>query len=199
VSFSGCAKTNLDYNKLRNNKRNIVKTLDSLKPYTLEINKEFIVHLGEEHKEIIMIEKQKVFASKLLFSRMDTPFSLDIKSFSTAGFFAPRIYFLNNENKIIKQVGAKDLLFDRGFFKGTIFINTEYSKIYSIVVMQDIKESQREHKINYVTTTPVIIPIGPYVMTYTTSSGDQNKTIQNAYGGSIKLILKRYSPRVVVK
>jgi len=94
----------------------------------------------------------------------------------------------------LRTTQAKDLQFDRGFFKGTVFVNDDYRKIHSIIVTQDLKELTSKYKINYVSSVPIIVPVGPYVMTYMSSTGDQNKTIQNAYGGNVKLKFKVYSP-----
>lgn len=192
--FTGCAKTNAEYNSLRNDKQNVVKTFSTLSEKNIEDGKEITIELGVEDKEIIVLEKQRVFASKFNLPKISRPFSVDIVSSSSAGFFAPKILFLNKKDKILRTTQAKDLQFDRGFFKGTVFVNNGYRKIHSIIVTQDLKELTSKHKINYVSSVPIIVPVGPYVMTYMYSTGDQNKTIQNAYGGNIKLKFKVYSP-----
>lgn len=195
--FVGCAKTNADYTALRDNKLNTVKTFSTLTEKKLENEKELTIELGDTDKEIVTIDNQRVFASKLDISKRNKPFSVDIVSGSTAGFFAPKIFFLSGTNKIIKITTARDLRFDRGFFKGTVFINKDYEKIASLVVTQDLNELHKNHKVSYITSVPIIIPVGPYLMTYISSSGDQNKTIKNAYGGNIKLKLQVYNPRKV--
>ena len=195
--FVGCAKTNADYNALRNNKHNTVKIFSTLTEKKLENEKELTIELGDTDKEIVTIDNQRVFASKLDISKTNKPFSVDIISASTAGFFAPKIFFLSDTNKIIKTTTARDLRFDRGFFKGTVFINKDYEKIASLVVTQDLNELHKKHKVSYVTSTPVVIPVGLHMMTYISSSGDQNKTIKNAYGGNIKLKLQVYNPKKV--
>jgi len=195
--FQGCAKTNAEYNLLRNNKQNSVKTFSTLSVKKLENQKELTIELGDTDKEVIVLDKQRVFASKLHISKMSKPFSLDITSSSTAGFFTPKVFFLNEKNKAVRTTTAKDLLFDRGLFKGTVFINKDYRKIVSLIVTQDIGELYKNHKVSYVTSTPVMIPVGPYMMTYISSSGDQNKTIKNVYGGKIILKLQVYNPAKV--
>lgn len=197
--LEGCAQTNIDYNSIRNAKTNTIKTYATLKPYKLENGKEFTIKLGEEHKEVIILKKQKVFAIKLLLLQKNSPFSLDILSSSSSGFFAPKILFLDAKNKIIRTTDAHKLQFDRGFFKGTIFINTEYKKIRSIIVTQDLKELHHTRKLNYVSSAPVVIPVGPYMMTYVTSSDDQEKIVKNAYGGHVNLTLKIYEPTILGK
>ncbi len=194
ISFFGCAKTNIDYDIVRNNSKIQTKTLATLSPKNISLNKEYEAQLGDGDNEIIDLNGNRVFASKFILPQVDTPFSLNISSSSSVGFFAPRVFFLDDKSKIIRTVEAKNLQFDRGFYKGTIFINTEYSKINSIVVTQDTEESNAKHNIKYVEGGTVYIPIGAAMVPITFSSGDLNKTLKYSYGGMVKITLKAYKP-----
>lgn len=197
--LGGCANTKVDYNKLRNSKQVMSKSLSSLSTIKLENKKELILKLGDEQKEVILIDKQKVFAVKLQLTQMQKPFSLDVQTVSTNGFFAPKIFFLDISDKIVKTAGAKDLFFDRGYFKGTLFVNHNYQKIRSIVVTQDLNQLNKKYKINYVTAYDIPMAAGMYTFYYTNSSGDLKRTIENAYGGTVLLTLKVYKPTIVGK
>lgn len=195
--FTGCAKTISDYNALRNSPHQAVKNFSTLISKKINNDEELIVKLGNEDTEIIKLDSQRVFASKLLLPKATRPFSIDVFSSSEAGFFAPKILFLDKNNKIVKTVSAKDLNFDRGFFKGSIFVNKKYDGIKSLIVTQDLNELNSSHKVSSVSTTPMYIPVGSYMMTYVTSSSDQNRTFMNAYGGNVKLLLKVYNPTIL--
>jgi hypothetical protein len=195
---TGCAKINAEYNMLRNNKQYKTKTFATLPEQKLETDKELTLKLGDTIKDVIVLNKQRVFASKLSISQINRPFSVDISSFSLAGFFAPKIFFLDKNNRIVKTATVKDLKFDRGVFKGTIFINKNYKKIHSIIVTQDLSKLNSKYNISYVDATPIAVPVGPYIMTYTVASRDQNKTLENAYGGTVKIKLKVYNPAKVI-
>lgn len=195
--LQGCTNTNTDYNFVRNNPETKVKTLSTLAFKNISIDKENEVKLGNGDNEVIDLDGNRVFASKLILPEMNTPFSLDVRSSSTAGFFAPKIFFLDELNQIVRTVEAKNLQFDRGFYKGTIFINTEYSKINSIVVTQDIGASKSQHNIKYVSGGVLYVPIGLVMVPINFSSGDLNKTLEYSYGGTIKFILKAYKPAVL--
>jgi len=193
----GCAKNNVEYRALLNNPGMALKSYASLTPVNIELNKETDVNLGDKNQEIMKYGKDKVFASKLVLPTMKRAFSLDVYSGSIAGFFAPKILFLNKSYQVVKRSKTEDFNFDRGFFKGTIFINKRYTEIKYIVVTQDLKAISKKYHVNYVTATPITIPVGPYMATYITSSGDQNRTIKNACGGNVEVTVKPYSPNSI--
>lgn len=194
ILFFGCAKTNIDYDIARNNSKIQTKTLATLLPKNIALDKEYEVQLGDSDNEVIDLNGNRVFASKFVLPQIDNPFSLHLSSSSNVGFFAPRVFFLDSQSKIVRTVEAKKLQFDRGFYKGTIFVNTEYNKINSIIVTQDIEESNAKHNIKYVEGGTIYIPIGTAMVPITFSSGDLNKTLKYSYGGTVKITLKSYKP-----
>lgn len=195
--FAGCSKTNVEYNALRNNKVAEVKTFATLSNKTIEENDQYSVSLGDKDKEIINLDSQKVFASKLLLPKMNTPFSLAISSSSPAGFFAPKIFFLDAQNQIIRTAEAKNLKFDRGSYKGTIFINNDYDKINSIIITQDLKELNTKQNVKYVNPKVAVLTIGFIPIVLIADAGDKDESLENAYGGNVKLLLKAYKPTVL--
>lgn len=195
--FLGCNTTKLNYSKLRNDKNLVIKSVKSLSSQKIEDKKSIELQLGDKEKEIIILKGQKVFASKLETPAIQKPFSLQVETSSSAGFFAPKILFLDNNHKVIHTAGAKDLLFDRGYFKGTIFINRKYKKIRYVVITQDLNEVNKIHKVNYVDTEIIPITTGMYTFFYNSSSGDINKTIKNAYGGMVNLTLNIYKANIL--
>lgn len=199
--FTGCAKNNIDYKKQLQSKDTKISTLKTLSAKKIKVNEPFHVSLGNKESEAILQNKRKVFASKLFIPKMDKPYSIDIVSSSMKGFFAPKIYLLSQSNKVVRSVKAKDLTFDRGYFKGTVFINNAFDKIRYMVVTQDLHELHSKYKVNNVTATQVAIPVytgtGVYTMFYNHASGDQKATVTNAYGGNVKLTLNVYQPKVL--
>lgn len=195
--FAGCAKTNQEYNALRNNKATEVKTFATLPHKTIEEDDQCIVSLGDKDKEIINLDGQKTFASKLLLPKMNTPFSLAVSSSSPAGFFAPKVFFLDAQNQIVHTTEAKNLKFDRGSYKGTIFINTDYGKINSIIITQDLKELHTKQNVKYVNPKIAVLTIGFIPIVLTADGGDKKESLENAYGGDVKLLLKAYKPTVL--
>lgn len=195
--IGGCGTTNKYYSSMINAKSVPIKNFKTLTPRYLKNDNELLLHLGNTDKEIIMQKGRKVFASKLILNTNIAPFVLDIFSYSAAGFFAPRLYLLDDRGKIVRTIGANNLDFDRGYFKGTIFVNRDYRKIRSIIVTQDLDEIKKSYMIDYITAVPITIPVGMYSMTFVSSSGDQNKTIRNALGGEVGIKLTVYKPRII--
>lgn len=187
----GCSKTIIDYNKIRD--LQIVKTFATLDENNISLNTELIVSLGDKYKEVIVNNKEKVFAMKLNLLNINTACGIDIKSYTSKGFFAPKLIFLNKNHEIVKTVNAKYFRFDRGNFKGTVFLNEEIKEIHYLVLTQDLEEVNKKYDISVVTTST--ISTGYFYYTY--ASGDINSTLQNAYGGEIKLTLTKYAPKIL--
>jgi hypothetical protein len=189
--FEGCAQTNISYNKVRESQT--VKTFDSLIENNITINEEFIITLGDKYKEVILENNEKLFAMKINLSKVNTACSINIKSYTPKGFFAPKLIFLDKDYTPIKTINAKKLRFDRGQFKGTIFLNEDIKDIKYLILTQDIEEINKKYETSHVSTST--ISTGYFYYTY--ASGDTKSTLKNTYGGNIKLILKAYSPCIL--
>lgn len=190
--FAGCTNTTIpiDYTNRLNTEK--VKNIETLSEFNIS-EEEQIISLGDEESEIILQENKKVFAKKFNLSQYTAAYSIDIKTYALNGFFAPKLIFLDKVFKPTKEITAKDLRFDRGSFKGTIFINDNVDKINYLVVTQDISEIDNVYKTNSVEIGVLTTQYFSYIY----ASEDIKKTLHNAMGGTIKLQLKAYQPKVL--
>ena len=195
--IGGCNQPPIDYDKVRNNKNVVIKSFSSLPIIHIKDKKPIVLNLGREHKDVIILDGTRTFAVKLSIPSMKNRFSIKIAASSQTGFFSPKILFLDDKYKIIKTSEANELFFDRGVFKGTIFVNKNYKKVQYIIVMEDLKYKNRKETLNYVTATTTPITTGMYTFYYTASSGDLNRTIEYSSGGNIELMLDIYQASIL--
>ena len=191
--LSNCAHTQAEYETYKNTKNIEIKSFKTLKTMSLENRKPLVLSLGEFEKEVIVLNGKRVFATKLQIPQMHGIFNIDVHTSSHVGFYAPKLIFLDRNYKILRTVHAKELFFDRGNFKGTIFINKNYKKMCYLIVTEDLSYYGKKQKLNYVTTSTYAIGY----LYYTTASGDLEKTIEYASGGTVSLVLKKYHASIL--
>jgi hypothetical protein len=199
VMLFGCAKNNEAYLALKQHPKHGLKSIATLSTKPLKEGESITVRLGDDDNEVIELGHKRTFAAKLLVPKQHNPFGLDVYSSSASGFFAPLILLLDQNNHIVHRVTARDLRFDRGYFKGTVFINQNYDKVSAIVVAQDTHLDVKKRHMHRVDSTPMVISAGPYMFTYISATGDQNVTLESAEGGVVELTLKPYRPATVEK
>lgn len=195
--ISACNQSSIDYDKVRNDKNIVIKSFSSLPTIDIKDKKPIVLNLGKEHKDVIILDGIRTFASKLSIPFTQNRFSVKIAASAQSGFFSPKILFLDENYKIIKTSEASELFFDRGVFKGTIFVNKNYKKIQYIIVTEDLKYKNRKETLNYVTATTIPVTTGMYTFYYTASSGDLNRTIESSSGGHIELMLDIYKASIL--
>ena len=195
--ISGCNQPLIDYDKVRNDKNVVIKSFASLPTIYIKDKKPIVLNLGREHRNVIILDGIRTFAAKLSLPFIKNRFSIKIAASSQGGFFSPKILFLDKKYKIIKTSEANKLFFDRGVFKGTIFVNKNYKKVQYIIVTEDLKYKNRKEILNYVTATITPITTGMYTFYYTASSGDLNRTIESLSGGNIELMLDIYQASIL--
>lgn len=192
ILFTACANPNdIDYNSVKNDQN--ITTIEKLIESNITKEERTTISLGKDYCEMILDNKKKVFASKFNISNTTEPCSINIKSSTFKGFFAPKLLFLDKDYKILKTVTVKELRFDRGYFKGTIFLNEEIKKFHYLIVTQDLNEINKKYKTTHVKSS--VITNGYFYYAY--ASGDIKSTLSNADGGNVELLIEEYKVKIL--